>query len=200
MQPHDLQADQFVGYPPEAKKLAVANVKAFQQLPLSFLPGLLREVIEYDYKFPAEQAAIDKELTNLSSLSPLQITEWFHGFAQLSLSSKLEHLDWVNRPAQFIEQESAYLWTTHQLDAFSVAATAYGDRLRTAVPVDKLPVARLGIAVIGQGVASYDSPLFRDLRAHSTYFSQLKAENGLELLIDAVEDRAKAHPIPYGHC
>jgi hypothetical protein len=199
MQPRDLQADQFAGYPPEARKLAAANVKAFQQLPLSFLPGLLREVIEYDYKFPAERAAIDKELTNLSSLSSSQITEWFHGFAQLSLSSKLEHLDWVNRPAQFIEQESAYLWTTHQLDAFSVAATVYGDRLRAAVPVDKLPVARLGIAVIGQGVASYDSPLFRDLRAQGTYFSQIKAENGLELLLDAVEARAKAHPIPYGH-
>lgn len=199
MQPHDLQADQFAAYPPLARKLAAANVKAFQQLPLSFLPGLLREVIEYDYKFPAEQAAIDKELATLSSLTPTQIAEWFHAFAQLSLSSKLEHLDWVNRPAQFVEQESAYLWTTHQLDAFSMAATAYGDRLRTAVPVDKLPVRRLGVAVIGQGVESYDSPLFLNLRAHGTYFSQVKAEKGLDLLLAAVEARATSYPIPYGH-
>ena len=199
MQPQDLQADQFAAYPPEARKLAVTNVKAFQQLPISFLPGLLREVIEYDFKFPAERIAIDKELANLNSLSPVQRTEWFQGFARLTLSSKLEHLDWVNHPAQFVEQESAYLWTTRQLDAFSLAATAYGDRLRASVPADKLPVRRLGIAVIGQGVISYDAPLFRNLRANGTYFSQVKPGNGLSLLITAVEARAKANPAPYGH-
>ncbi len=199
MQPHDLQAEQFAAYPPLARKLAIANVKAFQQLPLSFLPGLLRQVIEYDYKFPAEQAAIDQELSHLSSLSPTQIAEWFHGFSQLSLSSKLEHLDWVNRPAQFVEQESAYLWTTHQLDAFSQAATAYGDRLQAAIPTAALPVRRLGIAVIGQGVATYDAPLFRNLRAHGTYFNQVKGEDGFEQLLDGVEARAKSYPTPYGH-
>ena len=199
MQPQDLQADQFAAYPPEARKLAVTNVKALQQLPISFLPGLLREVIEYDFKFPAERIAIDKELANLNSLSSAQRTDWFQGFARLTLSSKLEHLDWVNRPAQFVEQESAYLWTTHQLDAFSVAATAYGDRLRLAIPVDSLPVRRLGIAVIGQGVMSYEAPLFRNLRAHGTYFSQVKPDNGFSLLRTAVEARAKAYPVPYGH-
>ena len=199
MQPQDLQADQFAAYPPEARKLSVANVKAFQQLPLSFLPGLLREVIEYDFKFPAERTAIDKELANLSSLSVAQMTEWFLGFSKLALSSKLEQLDWINRPAQFVEQESAYLWTTHQLDAFSVAATVYGNRLRATIPVDKLPVRRLGIAVIGQGVTSDDTQLFCNLRAHGTYFSQVKPDDGLELLLAAVEARAKVHPVLHGH-
>ncbi len=199
MLPHNLQADQFTGYPPQARRLAVANLAAFQQLPLSFLPSLLRELIEYDFKFPAERAAIDKELTKLSSLSSTQITEWFHAFSLLSLSSKLEHFDWINRPAQFVEQESAYLWTTHQLDAFRQAATDYGDRLRSALPAESLPMRRLGIAVIGQGVASYDTPLFRNLRAHGTYFGQIKPDNGLELLLAAVEERAKSHPVPFGH-
>ena len=199
MLPQNLQADQFKGYPPQARKLAVANLAAFQQLPLSFLPALLREVIEYDFKFPAERAAIDKELAKLSSLSSAQITEWFHSFFLLSLSSKLEHLDWINRPAQFVEQESAYLWTTHQLDAFRQAATDYGDRLRSALPVEPLPVRRLGIAVVGQGVASNDTPLFHNLRSHGTYFGQVKPDNGLELLLAAVEARAKSHPISYGH-
>jgi hypothetical protein len=199
MLPQNLQTDQFSGYPPQARKLAVAHLAAFQRLPLSFLPSLLREVIEYDFKFPAERDAIAKELAYLSSLSSAQITEWFHAFSVLSLSSKLEHLDWINRPAQFVEQESAYLWTTHQLDAFRRAATDYGDRLRAALPVEPLPVRRLGIAVIGQGVASYDTPLFRNLRAHGTYFGQVKPDNGLELLLAAVEARAKSHPVSYGH-
>lgn len=199
MLPQNLQPDQFAGYPPQARKLAVTNLAAFQQLPLSFLPGLLREVIEYDFKFPAERAAIDKELANLSSLSSAQITAWFHAFSLLSLSSKLEHLDWINRPAQFVEQESAYLWTTHQLDAFRQAATDYGDRLRSAVAVEPLPMRRLGIAVIGRGVTSYDAPLFHNLRAHGTYFGQVKPDNGLELLLATVEGRAKSHPVSYGH-
>ena len=199
MLPINLQAEQFAGYPPEARKLVVANLRALQQLPLSFLPGLLREVIDYDFKFPAERVAIEKELANISSLSQAQINQWFVAFSQLSLSSKLEHLDWVNRPAQFVEQESAYLWTTHQLDAFRTAATDYGDRLRSTVPLESLPVPRLGIAIIGQGVASYDAPLFRNLRKHGTYFGRIKPENGLELLLTGVTSRAKAHPAPYAH-
>lgn len=199
MLPKDLQSDQFAGYPPQARTLAVAHLAALQQLPLSFLPSLLREVIDYDYKFPAERAAIDQELANLSSLSSAQITQWFHAFASLSLSAKLEHLDWINHPAQFVEQESSHLWTTHQLDAFSQAAIEYGDHLRSALPIEPLPVRRLGIAVIGQGVASYESPLFRNLRPHGTYFRQIVTENGLNQLLAGVNARATAHPVSYGH-
>ncbi|MEO6817170.1 MAG: hypothetical protein ABI177_10745 [Edaphobacter sp.] len=199
MLPESLQSDQFARYPEAAKNLALAYLAVFRQLPLSFLAALLRELIEYDYKFPAERAAIDKELANLSSLSSVQIKDWFHPFAALSLSSKLEELDWVNQPAKFIEQESAYLWSTHQLDAFRQAATDYGNRLQSAVSTEPLPVHRLGIAVIGQGVALYDQPLFRNLREHGTYFGQVKPDNGLELLLSGVQARAKSHPVPYGH-
>jgi hypothetical protein len=199
MLPSDLQAKQFAGYPPEARRLAVANLGALQQLPISFLPSLLREVIDYDFKFPAERAAIGKELANLSSLSQAQIGQWFQAFSQLSLPFKLEHLDWINQPSQFVEQESAYLWTTHQLDAFRRAATDYGDRLQSVVTVEPIPARRLGIAIIGQGVVSYDQPLFRNLRKHGTYFGRVKPDDGLELLLTAVATRAKSHPVPYGH-
>jgi hypothetical protein len=198
MLPSDLKAEQFAGYPPRAGKLVVAHLGTLQQLPLSFVPSLLRELIDYDFKFPAERASIDQELATLSSLSPAQRKEWFQPFSQLSLSSKLEKLDWVNQPAQFVEQLSAHLWTTHQLDAFREAATAYGNRTRAVAPPEPA-IPRLGIAVIGQGVQSYDEPLFRNLRKHGTYFKRVKPENGVELLMAAVEARAKAHPVPYGH-
>ena len=48
-------------------------------------------------------------------------------------------------------------------------------------------------------MASYDDPLFRKLRPHGAYFSHVKAEDGLRLLLDSVAARAKAHPAPYGH-
>jgi hypothetical protein len=199
MLPGDLKAEQFALYPPQARALVVAHLDALRQLPLSFLPSLLREVIDYDYKFPAERAAIDGELANLSSLSPAQMADWFHAFAQLSLSPNLENFDWINQPSQFVEQLSAYLWTTHQLDGFRQAAIVYGDRLQAAKPPQAIPVRRLGIAVIGQGVDVYDAPLFRNLRPHGAYFAQVKPANGLQLLLNAVAERAKAHPVPYGH-
>ncbi len=199
MLPGELKVEQFAAYAPQAKKLMTEHLPVLRQLPLSFLPGLLREVIDYDYKFPAERDAIDRELATLSSLSTAQIKEWFQGFSQLSLSAALEHFDWINQPAQFVEQESAYLWSTHQLDQFRQAAIAYGDRLLSASPVEPLPVRRLGIAVIGQGVSSYDAPLFQKLRKHGTYFGSINSENGMQLLLAAAAARAKAHPVPFGH-
>jgi hypothetical protein len=199
MLPSDLKAEQFAGYPPQARALIVAHLDAVKNLPLSFVPSLLREVIDYDYKFPAERAAIDRELATLSSLSPQQTKDWFQAFSQLSLSTKLEQSDWINQPAQFVEQLSAYLWSTQQLDAFRKAALGYGDRMRAATPAQALPVRRLGIAVIGQGVATYEAPLFKNLRPHGAYFGQVKPDNGLPLLLNAVAARAKAHPAAYGH-
>src|SRR5712691_1674026 len=137
MLPRDLKPELFSGYPPEARKVVTNYLRALQRLPLSFLPSLLREAIEYDFKFPAERRALEKELANLDSLSAEQLSDWLQGFAQIHLSAQLEHSDWINAPAQFVEQLSSYLWTTHQLDAFRTAALAYADRLREVVPPEK---------------------------------------------------------------
>lgn len=199
MQPRELQPGNFSSYPPLAQKLAQSHIAVLINLPLSFLPSLLLQLIDYDYRFPQERQAIDAELAALSSLSPAQLQQWFAPFLQLNLSSHLERVDWVAHPALFLEQESAWLWTTHQQDAFRAAAIAYGDHLQQSVPAAPLPLPRLGIAVIGQGVATWNQPLFRNLRAHGTLFTQVQPQNGLNLLLAAVEARAQTHPIPYAH-
>jgi hypothetical protein len=199
MLPRDLKPEQFKGYPPEARKLAVNYVGAMQRLPLSFLPSMLREVIDYDFKFPAERRALEKELANWSALPEDKGREWVSGFSKISLSPQLEQMDWINAPAQFVEQLSAYLWSTHQLDAFRKAATDYGDRLHAVVTPEMPPLPRLGIAVIGQGVKASETPLFRKLRPHGAHFTRIKPENGLQQLLEAVGARAKDHPVPYGH-
>jgi hypothetical protein len=199
MQPRDLQAEQFSGYPPEARRLVLAHLEAIRELPPIFVPGLLREIIDYDFKFPAERYAIESELTLLSNLSPAQKQERFQAFERLTIAPKLERFDWVNQPAQFTEQLAAHLWSTRQLDAFRAAATEYGVRLQSETVVKPLPVSRLGIAVIGQGVPSFDARLFKNLREHGTYFNQIKPQRGLELLLEGVAARSRAYPVPYGH-
>jgi hypothetical protein len=199
MHPKDLKPEQFRGYPPEAGKLAVDYLAVLQLLPLAFLSSLLKEVIEYDFKFPAEREAVEKELANLRTLPAAELELWMHGFAQIQLSSALERQDWVNAPAQFVEQLSAHLWSTHQLDGFRNAALEYANRVRAAVPPEAPAAPRLGITIIGQGVAASPKPLFRELRPQGAYYSNVQPENGLKILLDAVTARAKAQPAGYAH-
>jgi hypothetical protein len=199
MLPRDLTPESFSNYPPEARKLVTDYLGTLHTLPLTYVGNLLREVIEFDYKFPAERRELEKELANARALSREEQKEWFQGFAAIGLSPELEHSDWPDRPAEFVEQLSAYLWATHQLDAFRKAALDYAGRLHHAIPPESPPIPRLGIAVIGQDVTTYDEPLFRKLRVHGAYFSRVKRENGLALLLDAVAKRAQGHPVPYGH-
>ncbi|HEX2919383.1 MAG TPA: hypothetical protein VHN81_12755 [Edaphobacter sp.] len=199
MLPPDLKPEHFSNYPPQARKLAVTHIATLQQLPLSFLPNLLREVIQYDYKFPIEAQGISKELSILAALPPAQLHDWFQSFRELTLPSKLEVFNWLNQPAQFVEQLSAYLWSTHQMDQFRKAAMEYGDRIQARMTPEPPPTPRLGIAIIGQGLSNYDGALFRNLREHGTYFSHITPENGVQQLLGAVATRAQAHPIPYAH-
>jgi hypothetical protein len=199
MEPAELKSAQFSNYPPEARKLAEHYTSTLAQLPPSFVPSLVREIIEYDYKFPVERKAVEKELETITALSPSDRLEWFGGFAQIKLSQQLVAYDWVNSPGQFVEQLSAHLWATHQLDAFRASATSYANRLAAANPPEPPPIPRLGISIIGQGVTTYDSPVFRKLRPHGVHFTQVKPEKALQSMLDVVAERAKAHPIPYGH-
>ena len=56
---------------------------------------------------------------------------------------------------------------------------------------------RLGIVVIGQGVANNEYRLFRKLRPQGTYFTHVKHENGVATLLEAAAKRAAAHPAPF---
>lgn len=199
MRSRDLSSELFKAYPPQARQLAIARIGLLQQLPESFVPLLLREVIAYDWKFPAERKDLDRQFAYLGSLPPGERQHTLSGFTELRLSSELERFDWVNQPVQYSERLSAHLWTTHQIDAFSKAAAEYVRRVDEAQPLEPPPVARLGIVVIGQGVSNSKYPLFRKLRKQGVYFSRVKPDDGLQILLDAVAARAAARPLPYAH-
>jgi hypothetical protein len=194
-----IQVEQFQSYPPQAKQLATSNILLLQQLPLSFLPLLLREVIVYDWKFPAERDEIDRQFRYLSNLTPDQLSSAMSAFANLKLSPELEAMDWIGAPFRFSERLSAYLWATHQIDDFGKVAEDYIKAFNNAVPGAAASAPRLGIAVIGQEITPTGYPLFRKLRPHGVYFSQVDSASSYKLLLDTVVARTSAHPAPYAH-
>lgn len=199
MLPSQLHPEQFSRYPPKARQLVTSRIAVLREMPLSLLPLVLREAIVYDWKFPAEQRELDHQLEYLSSLSVEQLRLLMQRFAQVRLSQDLERMDWVNEPRRFSERLTAHLWATHQIDAFREAALEYGRKVEETSTPAALPIPRLGIIIIGTGVAENKYPLFRKLRPFGVYFKQVDAADGRRILLEAVSARAQAHPVPYGH-
>lgn len=199
MLPSELQAGRFNGYPPEARQIAQSRIALFESLPLAFLPLLLRELIGYDWKFPAERRDLDNQLAYLGGLSPEELAAAMAPFARLQLSQELERVDWVNTPALFSEQFTAMLWATHQIDAFRTAAVDYVHKANAAHAPPELPAARLSIVMIGEGVERNAYPLFRKLRPQGVYFNNVNPANGRKALLDVAAARAAAHPAPFAH-
>jgi hypothetical protein len=194
-----IHSEQFRSYPPQAKQIATSHIALLQQLPLAFLPLLLREVIVYDWKFPAERDEIDRQLRYLESLTTVQLSNAMSSFAQVKLSPQLEAMDWIAAPSRFSERLSAYLWATHQIDDFSRAAEDYIRLFNTALPEADAPAARLAFVVLAQEITQTNYPLFRKLRPHGVYFTQVDPGSSYQLLLDTVAARSHAHPSPYGH-
>jgi hypothetical protein len=196
---HQIHGEQFRSYPPQAKQIATSNIPVLQQLPLAFLPLLLREVIVYDWKFPAERDEIDRQFHYLGSMTADQLSSAMSLFAKLKLSPELEAMDWIDVPSRFSERLSAYLWATHQIDDFSRAAEDYIKAFNTAVPEAAAPAPRFGMAVIAQEISQTNYPLFRKLRPHGVYFSHVDPGSSYKLLLDTVAARTQANPSPYAH-
>ncbi|HZT70112.1 MAG TPA: hypothetical protein VFC10_10265 [Terriglobia bacterium] len=199
MLPSEIKPDLFKEYPPLARQVATSHIELFRRLPLAFAPLILQQLQEYDWKFPAERREIDHQLSFLASSSEAQIAALVSGFEQLKLSRHLERFDWVNSPGVFSQQLSAHLWATHQIDAFRSAAQNFMEKVNAAIPPEQLPTPRLGIAVIGKDVKQNDYPLFRKLRPYGMHFTRVDPSNALRTLLNLTAERAKAHPVAFGH-
>jgi hypothetical protein len=199
MQPAQLTPEHFVTYPPLARRVAVRGLEVLRQLPLAFVPLLLSEVIAYDSKFPAERQEVDAQFAFMSRLTPQQLTQVMARFERLRLSPALEEVDWVRSPAEFSERLSAHLWTTSQVGDFRTAAVEFLNAVRAAIPPPNPVIPRLSIVVIGQGVTENSHRLFGKLRPRGTYFTRVNPANGLGMLMQQAAERAREHPIPFGH-
>ncbi len=199
MGPKDLNREQFAKYPPQARQLATNQLSLLQRLPLAFLPLLLRELITYDWKFPAERRELDHQFTYLATMSTEQLRQAMASFESLRIPANLGDLDWVNAPGSFSEQLSAHLWASHQIDTFRAASIEYVRQLNAAAPRASLPARRLAIVVIGRGMKENRYPLFRKLRPHGAYFSNVDPAQGREAIVEAITARSAAYPASFAH-
>ncbi len=199
MRPDELSPISFATYPPEARAFAISNLAIIQQMPLPLVVILLREVIHYDWRFPAERATLDNQFAWLRSLSADDRKRVTKGFADLSISPQLTAQSWVERPQQASEDLSAYLWSSHQMDAFHQAAGTLAESMQKASPEKAPATPRLCVIVFGHGVQAADYPLFRKLRPHGVYFPNVEASADIKPIFDVLAARVAAHPDPYQH-
>src|SRR5215469_14790387 len=98
MQAQVLRESDFQKYPPEAKNLALQHIALLQQLPTAFTVVFLREVIDYDWRFPAERGELDDQLRYLGAMSPEKLQTTMAGFASLSATSAIARERWWADP------------------------------------------------------------------------------------------------------
>jgi len=199
MLPNELTPDTFKGYPPEARSLAVQHLAIFHQLPLSFLPLMLRELIAYDWRFPAERKDLDRQLAFLREHSQAEIQSLMTPFVKITVSPELAQMDWVNQPVQFSERLTAFLWASHQIDPFREASVKYIEIVNASKADEPIPMPRLAMVLVGQKAQGAQYRLFRNLRAHGVHYTKVLPEGGAAVFFDALRGRAASHPTPFAH-
>ena len=85
MTPDQLTAASFSSYPPQARQFAIAHLALLQQLPIAVAPAFLREIIVFDWRFPAERHTFERQCVWLESLAPEQRARLLAPFLQISV-------------------------------------------------------------------------------------------------------------------
>ncbi|HEY3987841.1 MAG TPA: hypothetical protein VGM02_00990 [Acidobacteriaceae bacterium] len=162
MTPDQLTAASFSSYPPQARQFATAHLALLKQLPIAVAPAFLREIIVFDWRFPAERRTFERQCVWLESLTPEQRARLLAPFQQIRMPADLAAKDWVGSPQPFLQELTAYLWSSSQIDGYRRAAQ---DLL--AVPLDETPQKdRFVIVVVGKDAQEPSPQLFRKLAPH----------------------------------
>jgi hypothetical protein len=199
MDARELNSESFARYPAEGRGLAVAHLALLRRVPVALLPLLLLQLQRYDVAFPAERTQLSGEIATLEAMDGKAFDAVMRPFAALDLPDDLRKADWVNRPLQFSERLTAWLWAQHRIDQYHAAAEAYRQVMqqRTAQPSPVTP--RWTMVLLGRGIAGPDPPLFRKLAAQGTLFTNIDPAGGTETLLAEAKARAVQHPAAYGH-
>ncbi|MDP9040021.1 MAG: hypothetical protein M3O02_12240 [Acidobacteriota bacterium] len=188
----ELKAADLLGYPPEGRARATDHVELLRRLPFAYVVVLLRELMGFDWKFPAERRRLEGQLGYLAKADPGERMALMRGFDSLRIDDGILRSRWAADPSGALEQLTAWLWSSHQMDAFRQAAEEFAAAMSSAVPAAPAGQPRLGIVAVGQGAAGAEARLFRKLRPHGIYLNRVRPENGFAMLLGEARRRASA--------
>ncbi len=194
MRPEELRERDFVGYPPRARKVAIEYLATLQEMQLSLLPAILRDLRELEWKFPPEEAQILSRL-EFCTTSPSRMEP----FKAILVPDALAKLPWVNEPQRFLEQFTSYLWSSRQMDAYRQASTEFVQNFQTAVSVQTARASRLVTVMIGRDAAPSAYPLFQKLLPHGQLLMHVDSRSAASAITETLSARVAASPGPYAH-
>jgi hypothetical protein len=195
----DIAIARLKAFPELARLLLSEHLELLQQLPAPFASFLVREVVQYDWKFPVEREEIASNFKFLSTLSSSDFESLMRPFRSIKLPAPLANEDWIVDPIAYSEKLTAHLWATHQIDGFRSAAVVYMDNKTAALPPAAPTTPRAVFIMVGDGAKEPEQRLFNKLRPHGTHYTHLDGKTAFPVLLSTVADRAKALPVAFAH-
>lgn len=199
MLPSGLTAASFARYPAKGRDTAAANLDLLRELPLPLCASILRQLSRFDWLFPAEQNVVTAQFGALAAMNQQQRAQTLAPFAALQVQPSLAQMDWVNDPKRFLEALTAYLWSSHQIDAFHAAATNYADAVKLDAANANPAIARATLVIVSRELDKPGYPLFRKLRQQGVFFEDVPGELTAEQLSAWMSARSKKDPAPLTH-
>jgi hypothetical protein len=193
--PSSLCVADIATYPASARSFAIAQLSMLRTLPLVLCVLVLKQIARFDSLFPAEREDLSQLLLMLGSQ---RLAPAIYEFKRIVLSAELRHRDWITKPSEFVEQMTAELWSSGQIDVFRHAA------VQLAPPVELQPpgMSRLVVVDFDSRMEKPNFVLFRRLLQHGTLFTNLTPsleDDPFTASLKILEDRAKSQPSSYSH-
>jgi len=195
MTPAELQPANFAAYPPLAQAFAIRHLALLRELPMSVCPSFLVQIIALDTRFPVERETLEWQCASLESMEPQRRVLLLNPLKTITLPSELEQTNWVRSPGVFVEQLTASLWSSGQINAFHAASKALFD----AIPDRADTTNRLLLIVLGQGANISRPSLMRKLARQGIRLEGIDAVSAKAQMLAEVADRAKRMPASYAH-
>jgi hypothetical protein len=199
MRSQDLTARSFEKYSQVARTVAKQHLEQLKQLPVPLLVSFLAEIIIWERKFPAERDQLTQRLEAIEKLPGTQLHQLLRPFSELSLPPNLDSLDWLNAPAVFLQQLTAYLWSSRKIDEYRAAAQSLMDALTPYIQLPEAQIQRLAVIIGGPELVAAGYPLFTHLRTHGLYAMDVDPNGSEACLTAMLASRATQHSAAYSH-
>lgn len=195
MKPEQLRAEDFSRYPLAGREFAVESLPFLRRLPIAICPSFLQQIRLLDTSFPAERNSLRRQRDGLAALPATTFAELVAPLEQMPIPSELRKSDWVNAPAAFIPELTAWLWSSGRIDAFRNAVQT----LFAAIPAPPPSPHRLTLVILGRGAEAGATPRLMKLRPLGVLLTGLAAQQMPEQIFQAFARHAQGSSEAYAH-